>query len=90
MGRCLPERSILNSSSAESRVRCSPTAVSVRLDTTQGVHRRLQNGETTYGPKSEGVPPPGSLGGGGRLMRVGPCDLDMVGMRYGLVVAPQA
>ena len=28
--------------------------------------------ETTYGPKSEGVPPPGSLGGGGRLMRVGP------------------
>ena len=36
----------------------------------------LSGEEMTYGPKSEGVPP--SLGGGGRLMRVGPCDLDMV------------
>lgn len=29
-----------------------------------------------YGPKSEGVAPPGSLGGGGRLINVGPDALD--------------
>lgn len=31
-----------------------------------------------YGPKSDGVAPPGSLGGGGRFMRVGPEDLDIL------------
>lgn len=29
------------------------------------------------GPKSDGVAPPGSLGGGGRFMRVGPEDRDI-------------
>lgn len=33
--------------------------------------------EEAYGPKSDGVAPPGSLGGGGRFMRVGPEDLDI-------------
>ena len=34
--------------------------------------------EEAHGPKSDGVAPPGSLGGGGRLMRVGPEGLDII------------
>lgn len=36
------------------------------------------SGKEAYGPKSDGVAPPGSLGGGGRFMRVGPDDLDIL------------
>ena len=45
----------------------------VRLDTNRENNLGVGGEEmtSTYGPKSDGVPP-GSLGGGGRLMRVGP------------------
>lgn len=51
----------------EARIRCS-SAVVKRL-----VEKKKDS--NTYGPKSDGVPP-GSLGGGGRLIRVGPVGRD--------------
>ena len=43
--------------------------------------------EEAYGPKSDGVAPPGSLGGGGRFMRVGPEGLDISFIRGRVIVS---
>lgn len=62
----------------EARVRCSTGEVSIIIGSLQSGRDSRRTSKNTYGPKSDGVAPPGSLGGGGRLMSVGPEILDML------------
>lgn len=69
---CLTLMAVFDCSGRDGRVGSSTAGVRSFVN----FMRVQDNGcSDTYGPKSEGVPLPESLGGGGRLMRVGPVDL---------------